>query len=148
MTACLADHFNQGGFYPTGGSVTLAENIVPIILAAGGGAFVRAPVSHIILNASGTEALGVHCRGEDIFAPCVISAAGVMNTYFKLIRAEDDKLGNQKQVCPHAEEVRRHLHVVIPPKDGTKDEATGTHLHLSHSFCCHFVCIIMTSQSN
>lgn len=125
MNACLADHFQQGGFYPTGGSVTLAENIVPIIFAAGGGALVRAPVSHILLNASGTEALGVHCRGMDIFAPCVISAVGVLNTYFKLIRAEDDKLGHEKQVCPHADEVRKHLHVVIPPRDSTKDDTTG-----------------------
>ena len=125
MTAVLAEHFKDGAYYPTGGSANMAENIVPVILAAGGGALVRAPVSHILLNSTGTEALGVHCRGMDILAPCVISAAGVMNTYFKLIRADDDKLGHSKPVCPHAEAVRKHLHVVIPPKDGTKSKDTG-----------------------
>ena len=135
MNAVLADHFTKGGYYPTGGSVRLAESIIPIVLAAGGGALVRAPVSHIILNAAGTEALGVHCRGMDIFAPCVVSAAGVINTYFRLILAEDDKLGRTKPVCPHAEAVRQHLHVVIPPRDGTKDEATCACAH-THTQCC------------
>lgn len=36
--------------------------MVPVIIASRGKAYVRAPVSSIVLNASGTDALGVVVR--------------------------------------------------------------------------------------
>ena len=62
MTALLSDHFKNGACYPAGGSSVLAENILPNVLAANGAALVRAPVSRIILNESGNEAVGVSVR--------------------------------------------------------------------------------------
>jgi len=114
MTALLSDHFKNGACYPAGGSSVLAENILPIVLAANGAALVRAPVSRIILNESGNEAVGVSVRGLDIYAPCIISAAGVLNTYCKLI---------QSSQCPHADAVLKHLHVRLPNNGETSPQS-------------------------
>lgn len=68
--------------------------------------FVRAPVGRIILNASGTAAIGVTVRGKDIFAGKIISAAGFLNTYTRLIPE-----GVQ---CDYAVRVRRDLGYDLP----------------------------------
>lgn len=59
MNGLLLDHFAQGGYYPTGGSSVFAESFLPTILAGGGRALVRAPVSQILLSADGCKAIGV-----------------------------------------------------------------------------------------
>jgi hypothetical protein len=69
MTAVLIEHFKHGAYYPTGGSSTLASSIVPVIIAAGGMALVRAPVDHIIMNEDHTKALGVHVRSVWSYLP-------------------------------------------------------------------------------
>jgi all-trans-retinol 13,14-reductase len=59
MNGLLLDHFAKGGYYPTGGSSVFAESFLPSILASGGRALVRAPVSQILLASDGKTALGV-----------------------------------------------------------------------------------------
>lgn len=88
MHAMLAVHFRQGAYYPVGGSSEIAKTVIPTILAAGGHVFVRAPVSKIMLSEDRSRVIGVNVRGVDIHAPVVISAAGVMTTFNKLLCAD------------------------------------------------------------
>ena len=79
----------NGPYYPKGGASEIAFNIIPVIERAGGSVMVRAKVKQILLDESGSRIAGVKvAKGEkeiDIFAPIVISDAGVVNTYKNLL---------------------------------------------------------------
>lgn len=82
--ALIARHYLHGGFYPVGGSWRIAETIIPRIQASGGEAFTYARVQQILVENG--KACGVlMADGERILAPCVISSAGVMNTFQRLL---------------------------------------------------------------
>jgi all-trans-retinol 13,14-reductase len=82
--ALIARHYLFGGFYPVGGSWRIAETIIPRIQATGGEVFTYARVQEIIVE--GGKARGVLMDdGTRIEAPCVISSAGVMNTFQRLL---------------------------------------------------------------
>jgi hypothetical protein len=136
MTGLLLDHFSNGAYYPTGGSSVFAESFLPTILANDGRALVRAPVSRILLNPSGDQAIGVHVksnfiflsslillRGVDIYAPIIVSACGVLQTFTNLIPPS--------QKCPHAEKVRQHLFLSSPSKTKQRDGLSS--FELCHS---------------
>lgn len=106
MHALLADHFAHGGYYPVGGASEIAFHIVPVIERGGGRVLVRAPVTNILFDDDNAKVVGVTVkRGNhsvEIKAPLVISDAGMMNTYNKLLPkevSEKFQLGsNLKQV--------------------------------------------------
>ena len=79
---------NSGAYYPIGGASEIAFNMIPIIEASGGKVLVKAEVVQILINQSG-KACGVTVKkGEntyEIFAPMVISNAGMDNTFKKLL---------------------------------------------------------------
>lgn len=82
--ALIARHYLHGGFYPVGGSWRIAETIIPRIQASGGEVFTYARVQQILIENG--KACGVlMADGERILAPCVISSAGVMNTFQRLL---------------------------------------------------------------
>lgn len=84
--ALIARHYLFGGFYPVGGSWRIAETIIPRIQATGGEVFTYARVQEILVE--GGKARGVLMEdGTRIEAPCVISSAGVMNTFQRLLPA-------------------------------------------------------------
>ena len=85
----VSNHWIKGGHYPRGGSSAIAAAIIPTIEAAGGRVFVRAPVDRILLDEQRQVVRGVVVRGCEILAPLVISGAGVLNTYGKLIHPDD-----------------------------------------------------------
>ncbi|XP_078671245.1 all-trans-retinol 13,14-reductase-like [Branchiostoma floridae x Branchiostoma belcheri] len=92
LQASVAEHFREGGYYPVGGASEIAFNIIPVINKAGGAVLCRAPVSQILIDSDG-QAMGVRVidkkAGEvDIHALVIVSAAGVYNTYHKLLPAE------------------------------------------------------------
>ena len=63
MNALLTTHFANGGsYYPIGGPSRIAKTMIPLIEAAGGAVFVRAPVSQILFNEDGTAVRGVRVR--------------------------------------------------------------------------------------
>ncbi|NXN99424.1 RETST reductase, partial [Rhinopomastus cyanomelas] len=88
MHAVLVSHFLHGAWYPRGGAGEIAFHLIPIIRRAGGNVLARAPVERILLDPQG-RACGVSVRkGQDevnIFAPIVISDAGIFNTYERLL---------------------------------------------------------------
>jgi len=85
--ATVAQHYLHGGFYPVGGASRIAETIIPVIQAAGGEVFTYADVERIRVGKRGVE--GVRMADEhDIDARCVISNAGVFNTFERLLAPE------------------------------------------------------------
>jgi all-trans-retinol 13,14-reductase len=97
MNALLATHYVDGGaFYPVGGSASIAKSMIPMIEAADGKCFVRAPVSKILLDETGCRAIGVHVRGKDIYANTIISSAGFYNTYFTMMPTERENKAVQE----------------------------------------------------
>lgn len=97
MHAVLSNHFISGdAYYPKGGPSAITAALISLIEGTGTGTskgtgskvFVRAPVSKILFE--GNRAIGVNVRGIDIFCKRgVISGVGVLNTYTKLIEAND-----------------------------------------------------------
>lgn len=88
MHAMLINHYMYGASYPRGGASEIAFHIIPVIEKSGGRVLVRAPVSEILIDDSG-KAIGVRVNRTsgpvDIHARVVISDAGVLNTFTKLL---------------------------------------------------------------
>ncbi len=94
MHALVANHYFRGGFYPVGGSGVIAESIIPVIERAGGTVLINAEVAQIVVEDGRTawgarrgNAVGVRMAADDkvIRAPIVISDAGVVNTFARLL---------------------------------------------------------------
>merc|ERR1712176_409400 len=80
-------HYMSGGWYPSGGSVEIARQIIPTIERTGGRVLVRKAVQKIIVEQG--EACGVVMEnGHEIRAPCIISACGAPNTWGKLVPSD------------------------------------------------------------
>ncbi|XP_022528563.2 all-trans-retinol 13,14-reductase [Astyanax mexicanus] len=91
MHSLLFCHYIPGAWYPNGGASEIVYNMIPIIEKAGGAVLVKAPVNRILLN-NDKEAIGVSVmKGSEevhIQAPIVISDAGILNTFQKLLPKE------------------------------------------------------------
>jgi len=82
--AIVARHYFDGGAYPVGGSESIAESILPLIESAGGKVLIKAEVSEIIVEKG--RATGVRLsNGDRIEAKMVVSDAGVVNTFGRLV---------------------------------------------------------------
>lgn len=87
MHAQVAKHYLNGGYYPVGGSASIAGSIIPTIENAGGDVFTYAKVEKILV--SGNSAVGVEMAdGQCIYAPKIISNTGIFNTLKKLLAAD------------------------------------------------------------
>jgi all-trans-retinol 13,14-reductase len=84
MHAAVARHYFSGGSFPVGGSSRILETIDPVIEAAGGTILVRAEVDQIVVEHN--KATGVRMQdGQILTADKIISGAGVLTTYQKLL---------------------------------------------------------------
>jgi all-trans-retinol 13,14-reductase len=82
--AMIARHYLYGGYYPVGGSWRIADTIIPKIQAAGGEVFTYARVEQILVENGHVS--GVEMKdGHRIKCDCVISSAGVDNTFNHLL---------------------------------------------------------------
>lgn len=82
--ALVAQHYLEGGSYPVGGASSIAGSIVPGIESRGGVVLVSADVEAVLDD--GRRACGVRLRGgEELRAPVVVSGAGVMTTFGRLL---------------------------------------------------------------
>lgn len=85
--ATIAGHYFDGGSYPVGGSSTIAAAIAPIIERNGGRVITGAEVTNIVVD--GEKAIGVKMAGgREFLAPIIISDAGAVNTFLRLVAAE------------------------------------------------------------
>jgi all-trans-retinol 13,14-reductase len=86
MHAMVAHHFLHGGYYPVGGSASIAAGLLSTVASAGGWTRVHAPVREIVIE--GGRAAGVRLdSGEEIRAGAVVSAAGAIPTVKRLLPA-------------------------------------------------------------
>ncbi len=84
IQALVARHFAHGGYYPVGGSGEIARQLLGTVAEAGGWTRISAPVEQILVENG--KAVGVRLpEGEEIRAPRVVSAAGVMSTVKRLL---------------------------------------------------------------
>jgi all-trans-retinol 13,14-reductase len=108
MHASVARHYFGGGNFPVGGSSEIVKNIAPVIEAAGGTILVRAEVHEIQIE--NNKATGVVMADGKIFtAENIVSGAGIMTTYNKLLSAEtvakyrlDEQLTRIERSVSHA----------------------------------------------
>ena len=91
--AIVASHYVDGAAYPVGGAGSIARSILPTIERAGGRLLVHAEVEQVLIR--GGRAIGVRMAGgQELLAPVVLSDAGVVNTFGKLVGDETrDRLG-------------------------------------------------------
>lgn len=89
--AQVVTHYWYGGWYPIGGAKQIARSIIPVIERCGGTVISGKTVSEILIDngcARGvrtTATLKPNLPPVEYFAPLVISGAGAINTYLKLI---------------------------------------------------------------
>ena len=90
MHASVARHYFDGGSFPVGGSSQIVKTIDPVIEAAGGTILVSAEVEQVIVE--NNTAVGVRMKdGKIIQAKNIVSNAGIMTTYNKLLPSETVK---------------------------------------------------------
>jgi all-trans-retinol 13,14-reductase len=87
IQALIARHYLHGGFYPVGGAWRIADTILPRIRAAGGEVFTYARVKEVLLRPGRVRTVrGVRMAdGSEILCNCVISDAGAINTFARLL---------------------------------------------------------------
>lgn len=90
MHAAVARHYFAGGSFPIGGSSIIANTIDKVIEKAGGTILISAEVDKIIIKKN--KAIGVKMKdGKTFFAKKIVSGAGIMTTYNKLIPSKTEK---------------------------------------------------------
>ena len=83
--ALVAKHYFDGGSYPVGGASAIAASIAPTIEAADGAILLAAEVEQVLVR--GGRARGVRLLdGTEIEARLVVSDAGALNTFGRLLR--------------------------------------------------------------
>jgi all-trans-retinol 13,14-reductase len=106
MHAMVAKHYITGGNYPVGGATKISESIIPLIEAAGGQVFTYAGVERILIENGRAVGVRLHKDGTELRAPQIVSCAGLIPTYTRLIdpqvAAEHGLLAPLKQVEPSA----------------------------------------------
>ena len=114
--AMIARHYMYGGFYPVGGSWRIAETIIPQIQKSGGEVFTYARVNRILLQ--GKRVTGVEMSdGHIINCACVISSAGVQNTFFSLLPAASVSQAGYEPLLKRVKPSMAHLGVYIGLKE-------------------------------
>ncbi|XP_033747299.1 all-trans-retinol 13,14-reductase-like [Pecten maximus] len=91
LHAIVLNHYLDGAYYIRGGSSEVVMHTIPVIQAAGGQVLTKASVSKILMNSLG-QAHGVEVKTKDatvqIYAKRIISDAGLVNTFFRLLPQE------------------------------------------------------------
>jgi all-trans-retinol 13,14-reductase len=85
--AMVVAHYFRGAGYPVGGSSRIAETILPVIERSGGEVVTNAEVTEIIVE--NERAVGIKLAdGHELRAPIIISDAGVINTFERLVPSD------------------------------------------------------------
>jgi len=114
IQALIARHYLHG-FYPVGGAWRIADTIIPRIQAAGGEVFTYARVSEILLRPGRVRSVrGVRMAdGHEIDCNCVISDAGAINTFARLLPERARREHGYDALLPTVKPSIGHLGVYI-----------------------------------
>lgn len=90
--AMIVGHYIRGGYYPKGGSKMMAKYIIPTIEKSGGQCLIGCDVNEILVKDG--KAIGCTYRTKEgnnwvektVYADNIISNAGAINTFRKLLR--------------------------------------------------------------
>ena len=105
MHAAVARHYFAGGSFPIGGSSEIAKHIDTVIEKAGGTILISAEVDEILIK--NNKATGVKMKDDKVFlAKNIISGAGIMTTYNKLIPTE---VAEKHQLKQQLQSVKRSV---------------------------------------
>lgn len=86
MHASVARHYFGGGSFPVGGSSQIVNTIDPVIEKSGGTILISAEVDEVIVT--NNKAVGIKMKdGKIIKGNSIVSNAGIMTTYTKLLPA-------------------------------------------------------------
>ncbi|MDP6946150.1 MAG: NAD(P)/FAD-dependent oxidoreductase, partial [Myxococcota bacterium] len=97
MQALVVKHFMYGGYYPVGGAREIARALLGTVARAGGWTRVSTDVAEILVE--GGRAVGVRLKdGEEIRAPRVVSAAGILSTVRRLLPASFAEAGWVREI--------------------------------------------------
>jgi len=116
----IARHYLYGGFYPVGGSWRIADSIIPKIQAAGGEVFTYARVENIVVEDGKVKGVKMQ-DGHLILCPCVISSAGVANTFQQLLSSDVATEAGYERKMKSVEPSSAHLGVYIGLKDTAEE---------------------------
>lgn len=120
IQALIARHYLHGGYYPVGGAWRIADTILPRIRAAGGEVFTYARVEEILVRDG--RACGVRMKdGHEIEARCVISDAGAINTFARLLPSAVAREHGYDRLLPTVKPSIGHLGMYLGLQ-GTADE--------------------------
>lgn len=107
MHALIVTHYWRGAWYPVGGAKQIARAIIPVIERSGGQVLSGKAVSEILVErgrATGVRTVATLKPNRppvDYAAPVVISGAGAVNTYLKLLpRHVDIPFGDRLRQLP------------------------------------------------
>ena len=96
MHATVVRHYFDGGSFPVGGSSQIVKKVAPIIAASGGTILINAEVAEVLIE--NNSAIGVRMTdGKIIKAKNIVSNAGIMTTYTKLLPSESVKKHQLKE---------------------------------------------------
>ncbi|XP_053115249.1 all-trans-retinol 13,14-reductase-like [Hemicordylus capensis] len=125
MNILLIHHYKRGAWYPKGGPSEIVFNIIPVIERSGGTVLSKARVGQILVSESGA-AIGVTVQkgseGEvKIYAPVVISDAGIFNTLGKLLPPE---IRSKPEIQSQLDKIQHSMgsFLVFVGLQGTKEE--------------------------
>ena len=110
--AMIARHYLYGGFYPTGGSWQIADHIIPKIQKTGGEVFTYARVKQILLEEGIVTGVEM-ADGHRIECGCVISSAGISNTFDGLLSSNIVKNAGYEKDLSSVRPSFAHLGVYI-----------------------------------
>ena len=118
--AMIARHYLYGGFYPVGGSWRIAETIIPKIQATGGEVFTYARAEEILVE-NGKVAGVLMQDGHRIACDCVISSAGVDNTFNHLLSDEIASKSGYRKKLQSVEPSIGHIGIYVGIKGTAKE---------------------------
>jgi all-trans-retinol 13,14-reductase len=114
--AMIARHYLYGGYYPIGGSWHIAESIIPKIQQTGGEVFTYARVKQILVEDGSVSGVEME-DGHHIDCSCVISSAGIDNTFNYLLPNDVVKTSGYEQLLPQVQPSIAHLGIYIGLKE-------------------------------
>jgi all-trans-retinol 13,14-reductase len=112
VQALIARHYLHGGFYPVGGAWRIADTILPRIHATGGEVFTYARVAEVLVRDGRTRGVRMD-DGHEIESRCVISDAGALNTFARLLPSEVSRAHGYDRLLPTVKPSIGHLGVYI-----------------------------------
>ncbi|MBE7437073.1 MAG: NAD(P)/FAD-dependent oxidoreductase [Spirochaetales bacterium] len=91
--AGLVVHYLNGGYYPDGGAGKIVDSVIPLLEKTGGTILTNVEVERILIEDGRACGVGVKFlrdggRLQDFRAPTIVSGAGALLTYQKLIPEE------------------------------------------------------------